>query len=632
MSTFISAMDKSSSDTSAKTKTGVNGAPVYTSAGVGDSRVALMTRLVRSLDKATIQSLMDAVLAEDASLERIRDLVILSFQTRDVRGGKGERDLAFAMWEYVLQRFPDLGLDCLSLVPEYGSWQDFRVLFDRCEGAFAPALAGRVRSRIAELWRVALDKDVTRLNEVLKATPDAKTVPGLSLAAKWAPREHGKFRTQAVQLAKMLLADRATTRLGRTLSDDELLMHYRKTVSKLNRYLDTTEIKMAEGDFRLIDPTHVPGRCMHKHKKAFLNEKLKGKGELRHPDSEDRMACRETFQATLAKVAKGEAKLHGSGSVYPHELIRNIRNADSEDERAVMTAQWADIVEKTREQGGMRKTVPMCDFSGSMWGLPYDVSMAMGLLVSETNHPTFRNRVLTFDAAPSWCVLPEGMSLVERARKLAGTGQGLNTNFEAACGLIVDMLVSNRVPVGEEPEDLLVITDMGFDDARSATAYSHYGRAGGAPWQTLLQTITRRFLTASAQVWGGSNAGWKVPRIVIWNVAASFDDHHAKADTPGVATISGWSPAILKALLAGEDGSLVNTGYETFRRLVDDERYDAVRALLDKHVPMSTGPAPSADKSEDSLADHKTDVKSDSARDAAYKRDDRVSMSLFTQK
>jgi hypothetical protein len=247
--------------------------------------------------------------------------------------------------------------------------------------------------------------------------------------------------------------------------------------------------------------------------------------------------------------------------------------------------------------------------------------MAMGLLISETNHPAFRNRVLTFDAKPSWCVLPEGMSLADRADTLARTGQGLNTNFEAACGLIVDMLVSNRVPVGEEPEDLLVITDMGFDAARGAVSYYYSAQQSTEPWETLLQTITRRFEAASAQVWGPGNEGWKMPRIVIWNVAASFDDHHAKADTPGVATIAGWSPAILKALMAGEDGSLVNTGYETFRRLVDNERYDAVRTLLDGHSATTVPTMTVSDTAK---------VKEEDKREKAFNRDDAVSMSLFT--
>lgn len=64
-------------------------------------------------------------------------------------------------------------------------------------------------------------------------------------------------------------------------------------------------------------------------------------------------------------------------------------------------------------------------------------------------------------------------------------------------------------------------------------------------------------------------------RIIIWNLSASFKDYHAKADTEGVVTVSGWSPSILKVLASG---SLeVSTPYKVMRAALDAERYNAVR-------------------------------------------------------
>jgi hypothetical protein len=122
---------------------------------------------------------------------------------------------------------------------------------------------------------------------------------------------------------------------------------------------------------------------------------------------------------------------------------------------------------------------------------------------------------------------------------------------------IIDALVKGNVPVGEEPEDLIVLTDMGFDAASDSKAL-------------LLEQIRAAFLAAG---------GWKPPRIVIWNLRADYKDFHATADQEGVVQLSGWSPSMLKALQKG--GIQVTTPYDGMRAILDDARYDPVRAMWD---------------------------------------------------
>ena len=66
----------------------------------------------------------------------------------------------------------------------------------------------------------------------------------------------------------------------------------------------------------------------------------------------------------------------------------------------------------------------------------------------------------------------------------------------------------------------------------------------------------------------------------------------AEANKPGVRLLSGFSPALLKLVLTGEEGTVVvvnadgsttkvaPTPYDTMRRALDAARYDAVRAVL----------------------------------------------------
>jgi hypothetical protein len=116
---------------------------------------------------------------------------------------------------------------------------------------------------------------------------------------------------------------------------------------------------------------------------------------------------------------------------------------------------------------------------------------------------------------------------------------------------------------------------MGFDAAANSRAQS--SSSTHSAWETQLIRIRREFQKAGEQVWG-KGKGWKPPRIVIWNVAAQFKDFHATADQEGVVQLSGWSPNILKALQKG--GVQVVTPYQGMRAILDDDRYDPVRACL----------------------------------------------------
>jgi len=140
-------------------------------------------------------------------------------------------------------------------------------------------------------------------------------------------------------------------------------------------------------------------------------------------------------------------------------------------------------------------------------------------------------------------------------------------------------MVKGRVPVGEEPQDLIVLTDMGFDAAVCDYSASYYKTSVSKDgWATQIETIRNEFKKAGETLWGAGN-GWEPPRIVIWNLRAAFKDFHATADQEGVVQLSGWSPSMLKALQT--NGVKVSTPYMGLRAVLDDERYDPVRAVWD---------------------------------------------------
>ena len=532
---FVQAMNASH-------KQGVNGADVYHE--TGDARVTLFTMLNRDLEESYIRKYVSEVIRRD-SWEETRDLFVMAFQTRDIRGGKGEKKLFYQFLKALHHYHPNTTRRMLKLVPEYGCWRDMWEIW----------------SLIPELRGDLMDQVVWQFMEDLSHAASGN-VHSMSLLAKWLPREKSAtYRGLAYWIATALYP--------KTWSDRKKMISYRKETSFMNSALKTVEIDMCGGTWRKISFESVPGRCLKLHDNAFLNVKS---GELRYPNRRDRMACREKFLAFMEDVKSGEKNVHGANVVLPHELVLKAQNpATTREQQAVNQAQWESIRDEIRKQGGLGKSVVMCDFSGSMSGIPLQISTALGILISECTHPSFKDHILTFDATPKWHSFVGHTTLKSKLDSLQNCGQGLNTDFYRACQMILTRMIQWRVPVDEAPEDLIVITDMGFDEASNSANQSSSSRQ--SPWETQLTRIRREFQEAGEFLWGKA---WKAPRIVIWNVRAEFKDFHAKADQEGVVQLSGWSPSMLKVL---QKGVHVQTPYQGLRSVLDDKRYDAVRAI-----------------------------------------------------
>jgi hypothetical protein len=530
---FIEAMNN--------TKVGVKGSDVYTEAGVGDQRVALFQMLVRGLEQRDVRKYI-----RSSTDEFKEDFVLMAFQTRDIRGGKGERDLFYAMLDGIFVKWPELVEPVVNLIPEYGSWKDLvkLIVYDFVD----KTITTRVIRATAKLVKEQFEKD--------------KEAEHPSLLAKWLPREDSKMKLQAKYFASILFPD--------IPEGPDRFCAYRKAIASINKKIKTTEITMCGGKWAELEPGKIPGRCMLKNRKAFFYQNRKAKKD---PSNEDRIACRDKFVEYLHKGGK----VKGSDTVYPHEIVSKFHYncfSVTEEEEKLLEAQWLAIREATASAGGLRKVVPMCDFSGSMSGTPMEVCMALGILISEINIEAFRDYLITFDSIPNWISLKNCKSLKEKVQETTKHGFGLSTDFQKACDLILSRLVGCKVPVEDAPEDLLVFTDMGFDEACGLNTHSSYTGNSyktvtkTSSWQTHCQMIRESF----------EKHGYKMPRIIIWNLRAEYKDFHAKSDEEGVVLLSGWSPAILKAIQG--NGVQNQTPYQAMRYILDDERYDKVRAIF----------------------------------------------------
>ena len=594
---------------------GAKGSDVYSANafnGAGEKMVSLSALLTRGISPTTVEAAVKSIteLSEGKS-EAIEQLIVLAFQTRDIRGGKGERDASKHIFEALLKdpKTRDVTLNLLDLVPEYGCWHDLFKLPIDC--------IIRVRQIVAQQF--AKDEaaitayKASQANEVAgwggeEPFAQAKK-PKVSLLAKWLPREG---QPHVIEMACELVHG--------TMMHGSRMKLYRKRVSAVNKFLQTVEVQMCAKDWEEIVPGSVPGRAVKKYVKAFLNEKgttMKGqvapKGVLRHPDDPVRMACREHFQEHFSKTAKGEVKAKGADTLFPHEIVKKavklLKHAersskwyhegdseyeidqddtDREAELDHLRGVWSAMVEKAKEGGGLGRSIAMCDFSGSMQSsgtngdTPYWVSMALGLLISEVTTEEFKNTFLTFDSTPRMYTLPETTDLIAKLKSFDphSMSQGTSTDFQKAMDLVLGQCKAMWVKPGHEPENLIVLTDMAWDQACGSSEHNYYtgnsyrNVVKTAGWQTHVEVIREAFKRAGEDMWG-EGQGLKMPTIVIWNIAATCQDFHATATTPGVVMLSGWSPSLFKVLQT--KGVVEMTPEEALRIQLYDERYELVR-------------------------------------------------------
>jgi hypothetical protein len=259
----------------------------FTETDDGDVRVSLFTMLSwrkegtslpNALDLSTSYISSQIASAPEAYLE---DLLVLAMQTRDIRGGKGERALFVAMMAALWERAPVAVAALIPLVPEYGCWRDMWELWEHVPG-LRPTIYALVKSQWAQ--------------DCESAKP--------SLLAKWMPREGSKtWRGLANTLAQVLYP---------YIPHTSRLAHYRKAVSAVNRVLGTVEIKMCGNRWADLEPAHIPRRCFHIRKAALRNKMLlKRRGKYFAIDeeryaTEDRRTCAQKVETCLKTVIRGK--------------------------------------------------------------------------------------------------------------------------------------------------------------------------------------------------------------------------------------------------------------------------------------------------------------------------------------
>ena len=344
---------------------------------------------------------------------------------------------------------------------------------------------------------------------------------GDGLCAKWMPR-------------KGALAATLREKLGWSPK------YYRKRLVELTKVV---EQDMCANRWDEINFNHVPSVASARYKKAFSRRTEKYK------EWAAKLVSTDPEEAKTVKV--------NAGAVYPYDVLKGVINIYGGPlDRSglnVVQAQWDALPNYV----GDANVLPIVDVSGSM-GTPaggnkskskvtcLDVSVSLGLYLADKNKGKFKDTFLTFSGKPE--LLHLNGNILEKIDQMSRSKWEMNTNLNAAIKKILDVAVQAEVPAEEMPKVLLILSDMQFDQCAKYD-------------DSAMQMIERKYAAA----------GYAVPQIVFWNLNAA-DNVPVKFNQHGVALVSGFSPTIVKSVLAADLEEF--TPEQIMRNTIMSERYD----------------------------------------------------------
>ncbi|CAL5395235.1 unnamed protein product [Camellia sinensis] len=371
---------------------------------------------------------------------------------------------------------------------------DYKFLHDRVSDFFAELLRSDMQYYNAnELNKISL---ASKWCPTLDSSYDKATLMCESIVRKVFPREeHVEYQN----IEEAHYAYRVRDRLRK-----EVLV-------PLHKALQLPEVYISANRWNELPYTRVASVAMKLYKKLFYKHD------------------HERFESYLEKVRCGKSTI-AAGAVLPHEIIRSLHDDNGPE---VAELQWKRMVDDVAKQGKLTNCMSICDVSGSMSGIPMEVSVALGLLISELSEEPWKGKLITFSEKPRLHKI-KGESLISKTEFIERMHWGESTNFQRVFDRILEVALKGKLGEDQMIKRLFVFSDMEFDQASQND------------WETDYKVIQKKFRRKGFQ---------NVPEIVFWNLRDSLATP-VPSDQKGVALVSGFSKNLVKLFLEG--GGIVN--------------------------------------------------------------------------
>jgi len=106
---------------------GENGSKCFATSG--DKNIDIFFSLLRSTNEAKLKSDIDEVY-ETTNEDDFKILFVLCFQTRDCRGGKGEKTISYKFFLHLFSKYPETACKLVHLFKEFGYFKDFITILE----------------------------------------------------------------------------------------------------------------------------------------------------------------------------------------------------------------------------------------------------------------------------------------------------------------------------------------------------------------------------------------------------------------------------------------------------------------------------------------------------------------------
>ena len=444
---------------------------------------------------------------------------------RDIRGGLGERDsfitIIACMSNEKNNKIRNFANKLILNIPEYGRWDDVIKIYFKTTNNYTKQL-------IEDMISKQLRKDLKNVN-IWNKDNNAK-IENVSLLGKWMPSintSSDKSKNMAKVFVRKLFKGNNK--------------NYRKSLSKIRKYLDVVERKMCNNTWDKITYSAVPSKASMIYRNAFIKHDT------------------DRYNSYIEDVKAGKSIIHaGTLSLYdiPHIYKCRFKNVDN-----TLEEQWKEI----KKPSHFENTIVVRDGSGSMWVdagnssvSALDVADGVSIYMAQNNATKgFKNKMITFSKNPKYIDISGCNSLLECLKTLQLHDDCSNTNLERVFDLILDTAVENHLK-SEELPNVLIISDMEFDEAISNNT------------DTLFEVIQKKY----------EDQGYKLPKLIFWNVNSRSNAIPMKENDNGVILVSGFSNSIANMVCSNELDP-----FKALKEILNNPRYSRIDSIIKADLP-----------------------------------------------
>lgn len=415
----------------------------------------------------------------------------LLFYTRDKEEGLGERRVFRVIINHLGKiNSPYLKVN-INLISFFGRWDDLYSLFDT-------ALQGDV----IRLIRKQIGLDLKSENP--------------STLAKWLKSENASSKETKTLARK--------TRQALDLSSKE----YRVLLSTIRKRVDIVESSISEGQWRSVKYGAISSGAMHKYHKAFLrHDRYRYIDYLNVLDSD--------------KIGKTGLSINPK-SYFPYDILKGILKNTADFSKTYFYELWNNMPNHSENVG--EDTIVCLGLSKRSSNKKYKIPVYCGgigtiLYLLDKNRGAFKEHLITMNPKPNLIKI-QGSNLLDRINEVEESSITNEINVEAVLDLILFAGIKNDINKNKMPKRVLFILDDGckltYINCKKHLKKTHFLH------EDQYEILKNKW----------SKSGYEMPEICFWRIDGYRDNSKIIVDSNNLKYASGYSNAVFKSIIRGE--------------------------------------------------------------------------------